>query len=81
MSIKRFRIKKRFLDVIDKIKNFFRAIGNFFHSIKIHPSTERVSYHVRRATNKFSTNISDNNKNWKHRISSSPSFEISEEDG
>lgn len=81
MQIKRFKLKRKLENISDKIKNFFLRIGEFFHLIRTHPGTEAVSYHVKKVSKKFSSNLSNNNKNWKHRIASSPSFEITEDDG
>jgi hypothetical protein len=81
MSIRSFRIKRKAINVLDKIKHLFVSVAEFFHLVKNHEATEKVSYHVKKVSRKISSNISNNNKNWKHRIASGPSFEIKEDDG
>lgn len=67
----------RFLDFFDAVNFHTRKT---LHLIKNHDKTQAAGYHLKRASKKIISTNMENNWDWNHRLASSESFRIFDDD-
>lgn len=84
MSYNKTRIKFFISKNLDRILDFFEAISyntrKTFHLIKNHDKTKAAGYHINKAGKKIISITQENNWAWNHRLASSESFRIFDDD-
>lgn len=84
MSYNKTRIKLYIIRFFANIIDFFEAVSyhtrKTLHLIKNHERTQIAGYHIKRASKKLVSTNMENNWDWNHRLASSESFRIFDED-
>jgi len=84
MNYKIAQIKLFFNRFFGRILDFFDAVSfntrRTVNSVKNHERAQVARYHLKRASKKIVSTTKENKWNWNHRLASSESFRIFDDD-